>query len=137
MKLRALAILLGCSLALVLASCASWPIASGDRLDVRSVNFLKASAPGFVVFSVVTDYTLASAAEGNVALALDLLPGSATLVTEQRVARGRGSVELLAEIKRTERTLQAVSVSLTEYPGGTPRKILASQIRTVALPAAP
>lgn len=101
------------------------------------MNFLKASAPGFVVFSVSVDYTLASAAEGNVALALDLSPGSATLVTEQRVARGHGSVELLAEIKRTDRALQAVSVSLTEYPGGLPRKTLASQVRTVALPAAP
>ena len=130
-------------LSFALASCttassnSSTAAPAKDRLDIRQVNFLKASAPGFVVFSVLADYTLASSAEGNVSLAIDLMPGSYTLVTEQRVQRGSGTVELLAECKRSQRTRQGLNVSLTEYPGGLPRKTLESQIRSVALPTTP
>ena len=138
MKLRLLATAIGCGMTLALASCALPPrAATKDRLDIRDVSFLKARAPEFVIFAVTADYALASADEGNVSLAMDLIPGSYTLLTEQRVRRGSGSVELLAECKRSERTLQAVNVSLTEYPGGLPRKTFASQVRTVAVPAEP
>ncbi len=123
-------------------SCANGPAPDGDlpahdRLDIRSVKFLKANSPEFIVFAVTASYTLDSSAEGNVALALDLEPGRSTLVSEQRVRRGAGTVELMAECKRTGRTLQAVSVNLSEYPGGLLRRTLASQIRSVALADAP
>ena len=124
------------------ASCATAPAPEGhsvprDRLDIRSVKFLKANSPDFIVFAVTASYTLDSSAEGNVALALDLEPGRYTLVSEQRVRHGAGTVELMAECKRTGRTLQAVSVNLSEYPGGLLRRTLASQIRSVALAEAP
>ena len=139
MKICPLATAVVGGLTLALASCATAPgpapAAAKDRLEIREVNFLKATAPGFVVFSVLADYTLTSSAEGNVSLAIDLTPGSYTLMTEQRVKRGSGSVELLAECKRADRSRQGVNVSLTEYPGGLPRKTLESQIRSVALPA--
>ncbi len=149
MSARGLLLALSCGVMWSLAACATAPTpAPGspkvaapapekDRLDIREVNFLKASAPGFIVFSVSVDYALVSSAEGNVALAMDLTPGTYTLMTEQRVKRGRGSVELLAECKRSERSMQGINVSLTEYPGGLPRKTLESQIRAVALPPSP
>ena len=108
-----------------------------DRLDIRSVTFVPAKSAEFVIFVVTVDYTLAASAEGNVSLALALESSSYTLVTEQRVKRGTGTIELLAECKRTGRATQALSVGLSEYPGALPRKTLASQVRTVVLPVAP
>lgn len=139
--MKPLAVLLGL-LAGLLASCAT-PTEPGvarparDRLDIRSVKFLKANSAEFIVFAVTASYTLESSPEGNVALALDIEPGRYTLVSEQRVRRGAGTVELMAECKRTGRTLQAVSVALSEYPGGLLRKTLASQIKSVELGGAP
>ncbi len=108
-----------------------------DQLDIRSVTFLPAKSPEFVIFVVTVDYALVSSAAGNVGLALDLEAGGYTLVTEQRVKRGGGALELLAECKRSGRVTQALAVSLSEYPGPMPRKTLASQGRTVVLPVAP
>ena len=127
--------------ALILSACRSVTVEpltpTRDRLDIRSVTFLPAKSPEFVIFVVTVDYSLASAAEGNIALALDLEPGRYTLVTEQRVRQGSGAIELLAECKRTGRVTQALSIGLAEYPGPLPRKTLASQMRTVVLPVAP
>src|SRR5436309_1770773 len=68
-----------------------------DRLEIRSVTFLPAQSREFVIFVVKVDYALASSAEGNVALASELDPGDSTTLIQQRVARGTGALELLAE----------------------------------------
>ncbi len=129
-------------LAGLLASCAVGPApaarpAPRDRLEIQSVKFLNASSPEFVVFVVRGDYQLASSAEGNVGLALELEPGKSTLVSEQRVQRGAGAVELMAACKRAGPASRVVSLSLSEFPGGPLRRTFATQMRAVTLPAAP
>lgn len=126
----------------LLASCATplEPASAGetrDRLSIRHVKFLNASSPEFVVIAVTADYALVSSAEGNVALALELGPGAYTPVSEQRIRRGAGAVELMAACKRADHPTQGLAITLAEYPGARTRRTFASEKRTVTLPAAP
>jgi hypothetical protein len=118
----------GCSLARFTAPA--------DRVEIRSVIFGQGKSPDFLVFRVTVDYTLASQPQGNVGMDLDFDGGEYTPVVEHRVQQGSGTVELLAECKRSGRGTQAILISLSEYPRTQLRRFLSSETRTVVIPPA-
>jgi hypothetical protein len=110
--------------------------ATGDAIAIKNIQVAPAKAADSLVITVTVDWTLGSKPEGTVMLGLDLKkPDSYEMLAEQTVAKGRGTVELRAEISGSADRPLTAYVNLSEHPHPRSWSPLASGRKPVVLPA--
>jgi hypothetical protein len=134
MKRTCLSLFIVAGLAALIPGCSSGPRLRPDTVAIIDVQSEKKSDSEFTSYKVRVGYTLRSTERGEIKLGFDLEePERFIILGQQKVAKGTGEVEMLAEVRLPKRSIVTVFADLSEEDHPTEWTSLAKASRVIPL----
>jgi hypothetical protein len=115
MKRTLLSLFIAAGLTALITGCSSGPALRPDTVAIIDVQSEKKPDSEFTSYKVRVGYTLRSTERGEVSLGFDLEePGRFIVLGQQKIAKGTGEVEMVAEVRLPKRPTVTVFADLSE-----------------------